>query len=290
LSDASKTPEVLRVHAYRIRLWTVCLLPLLLFGGFAVRNAEPVSDELKSSSPFPIPERLVYSVEWDPPWFLFFLPRMDAGEAELHLTGETEYNGKKALKISFKARSSGTLVRLSGVKVDDEFTFLTDPDSFCTLAATKRIREGKRKKQINVEYLRDTRQLHYKEIDETATSPKLTKDEVKSEIPECVQDPFSALYTFRESPLKLDFSQSFTIGDNDKVKEVQAQVEEQEIIQCAAGTFPAWKVNTASLMGGLFKEGGQLRLWISVDERKLPVQFEVKMHLGRAFGKLKSIQ
>ena len=80
------------------------------------------------------------------------------------------------------------------------------------------------------------------------------------------------------------------IGDDKKIKEVQSRVEDQEIIQCAAGTFPAWKVNTASLMGGLFKEGGQFNIWISADARKLPVQFEARMHLGRAFGKLKAVQ
>jgi hypothetical protein len=282
------------VRAVKSGHWPVCLilflLLILLFGGFAAQNGAPNSAEIKNGLPFSIGERLVYSVEWDPPWFLFFLPRMEAGEAELHLMGETEYHGEKVLKISFKAHSSGTLVRLSGIKIDDEFIFLSDPDSLCTLAITKKVREAKRKKQINVEYLRDARQLHFVEIDEAVNPPKVMKDEVKFDIPECVQDPFSALYTFRKSPLKPGFSQSFMVGNDDKVKEVKSQVETEEIIQCAAGTFPSWRVNTVALMGGLFKEGGQFRLWISADERKIPVQFEAKVHLGRAFGKLKSVQ
>jgi len=281
------------VRAAKGRHWPFCLhfLPIILLsGGFAAQNTAPVSDELRPGSPFPIPERLVYTVEWDPPWFLFFLPRMDAGEAELHLTGETEYNGKRALKISFKARSSGTLVRLAGVRIDDEFTFLSDPDSFCTLAVTKKIREGKRRKQINVEYLPDTRQLHIREMDEAASPPKLTKDEIKPNLPECVQDPFSALYTFRKSSLKPGFVQIFTVGNDDKIKEVKSQVERQERIEGVAGTSLAWRVSTFALMGGLFKEGGQFRIWFSADERKLPIQFEAKVYLGRAFGKLKAVQ
>jgi hypothetical protein len=277
------------VRAHRIRLWTVCLLPMLLFGAFAAQNGAPVSDELKSASPFSIPERLVYTVEWDPPWFLFFLPRMDAGEAELHLAGETQYDARKVLKILFKARSSGMLVRLSGVKIDDEFTVLTDPDSLCTVAVTKKIREGKRKKQIDVEYLRNTRQLRIREVDESVT-PFKVKNEIKDNIPECVQDPFSALYSFRKSPLEPGFLQAFTVGNDDKIKEVTSRVERQESIEGVAGVSLAWRVSTFALMGGLFKEGGQFRIWLSADERKLPVQFEAKMHLGRAFGRLKSVQ
>ena len=40
-------------------------------------------------------------------------------------------------------------------------------------------------------------------------------------------------------------------------------------------------------MGGLFKEGGQFKIWFSADEKKVPVQFEVKVKLGRVFGELK---
>jgi len=41
-------------------------------------------------------------------------------------------------------------------------------------------------------------------------------------------------------------------------------------------------------MGGLFKEGGQFRLWVSADQRKVPLQFEVKVSLGKVVGKLKT--
>ena len=281
------------MHVVKRRHWPVCLvsaLLLLLIGGLVAWNRVPASAESQNGLPFKLGERLVYSVEWDPPWFLFLLPPMDAGEAELRLTGETEYNGQKAFKILFKARSSGMLVKLSGVKVDDEFTFLIDPDSLCTLAVSKRIREGKHKKQVNVEYLRDARQLHFREIDEAVTPPKLMKDEVKSDIPECVHDPFSALYSFRRSTLEPGFAQAFTVGNDDKIREVKSRVEGQEAIECPAGMFPTWRVSTAALLGGLFKEGGQFRIWLTADQRKLPVQFEVKVHLGRAIGKLKFVK
>jgi hypothetical protein len=247
---------------------------------------EPAPDNAAGSTRSFIGERLVYKIRWDPPWYLFFLPTMEAGEAELQLSRETEFNGRKTLEIRFKAHSSGTLVRMAGVKIEDEFAFFTDPETFCTLGTSAKIREGKRKRQIEVQYFPETRRLHIREMDESTVPPKLKKDETKSDIPECVHDPFSALYLFRSSPLRDQYTRDFTLANYDKIKEVQAKVEKREIIQGPSGKVAAWKVSTVSLMGGLFKEGGQFKIWLTADDRKVPVQFEVKVHLGHILGKL----
>jgi hypothetical protein len=240
-----------------------------------------------AQEPFKIGERLIYTVEWDPPWYLFFLPNMDAGELDLLLSGETEYEGKKALQIIFKAHSSGILLKLAGLKVDDEFTFLSEPRSFCALKASKIIREGKKKRKIEIEYGRENRQFRFREIDESVDPPALKKDEIKKDFPECVQDPFSAIYYLRTMDLKPNFLHRATVGHDDKFKEISAKVEKQEIIRIAAGKFSAWKIDTVALMGGLFKGGGQFKIWLSADNRKIPLQFEIKVPLGRVFGKLK---
>lgn len=232
-------------------------------------------------------ERLVYRVEWDPPWFLFFLPKMDAGEAVLHLTGETEYSGKKAFEVRFTAISSGSLANLANMKVEDEFVFLTEPGRFCTYTVSQKIREGKRKRQIDVQYLRDTRQLHIREIDQAVIPHAIKKDEIKDDIPECVHDPFSALYLFRQSELRPGYARTLLMGNDDKVKEIRAVVEKQELIQTKSGKKSAWRVSIAALMGGLFKEGGQFKIWFAADDQRTPLQFEVRVRLGRVLGRLK---
>jgi hypothetical protein len=243
--------------------------------------------EASAGEPFKIGERLTYSIEYDPPWYLFFLPRMEAGEIELQLSSETE--NKNALKISFKAHSSGIFLKLAGVKVDDDFTFLTEPESFCSIKASKKIQEGKRKRQIEIEYLRQTGQLHIRELDTSMDPPKLRKDETKSRIPECVQDPLSALYYLRMAQLQIGYSHRSIVGHDDKVNEIISRVETREIVNTPAGKFSAWTISTSTLMGSLFKVGGQFRIWLSADERKIPVQFEAKVPLGRAIGKLKQL-
>lgn len=275
-----------------IRLWILILCLPLFFRGLAIPMQEtpPGQGQSEPAQVFSPGERLVYDIKWDPPWYLFFLPNMEAGEVNLQLAGETEHNGRKAWKILFRAISSGVLLKMSGVKIDDTFTFFAEPETFCSLSVSKKIREGKRKRQIDVEYLRDEGRLHIREMDESVDPPKIKKDAILNDIPSCVHDPFSAIYVLRRSPLKPNSELNFVIGHDDKIKEIRAYVEKKETVQTPAGTFPAWRIKTVSLMGGLFKEGGQFKLWVSADQRKVPLQFEVKVNLGKVVGKLKSVR
>ena len=241
-------------------------------------------------APFAVGERLIYRVEWNPPWYLFFLPRMEAGELELSIPEEMPYNDRKALKIVFKARSSGTLASLAGVKVEDDAEFITDSETLCTYAVTKRIREGKRKRDIRVSYLPAERRLHIYELDVAVNPPKLKRNEYRNDIPECVRDPFSALYMTRRRELRAGDIHRSIVGDNDRVKEIETRIEKKETVETPAGRFESWRINTVSLIGGLFREGGTFRIWITADEKKMPVQFEAKVSLGTVFGKLKSRQ
>jgi hypothetical protein len=264
----------------------ITALLLAALAGFAA------GQESASATPdpaiLPLGERLVYKIEWDPPWYLFFFPIVEAGEAELQLNGEAEYNGRKALRVVFKGRSSGTFAKMAGIKVEDEFIFLTEPGTLCTFSSLSKIREGKRRKQVNVEYMAESRELRIRETDESVNPSKIKKDETKSNIPECVHDPFSALYLFRQANLKEGFSQTFMLANDDKIREIKTLVDRREMIQGPSGKIDAWRVSTVAMMGKLFREGGQFKIWFSADEKKIPVSFEVKTRLGRVFGRLKS--
>jgi hypothetical protein len=260
---------------------------LLLLGNTASQSQPPAG--AIGSAPFAVGERLLYHVEWSPPWYLFFLPTMDAGEAELSVAGETLHQEKKAIRIVFNARSSGTLVKLAGVKIDDHFEFVTDSETLCTFRVTKKVREGKRKRDIDVVYHPEKKSLRIREVDVAAVPPKLRRDELVEDIPECVQDVFSALYLVRRRDLSAGMSHRSLVGDNDRVKEVVARVETREVIATPKGNYETWRINTVAVLGGLFRAGGEFRIWLTTDQRRLPVQFEAKASLGKVSGKLKEL-
>ena len=239
-------------------------------------------------TPF-IGERLVYSVKWDPPWYMFFLPAMEAGELELEFAGIEEFRGRPARRINLYARSSGSLAKLANMKVEDEFIFYAEPETLCAEGGTTRIREGKRQRFLELEYFQSERKLRFRATDESTTPPQLQKDVTKTDLPPCVQDPFSAFYSYRTLPLEKNHVKTLIIGNDDKVMDVQAKIDKQETINTPAGKFNAWKISTNALKGGLFQEGGQFHLWISADELKAIVFFEAKVRLGRVIGTLKSV-
>jgi hypothetical protein len=261
---------------------------LIAFWTFAIASQEENSPTDTTASSHTDGEQFSYTVKWDPPWYLFFLPSMEAGELDINLAGISKFNGKFVYKIIIHARSSGMLSKMAGMKVKDEFVYYTDPSTLCTQGASGKIQEGKRKRQLSLEYIAEERKLHFKEIDEAINPPKLKKDVTKFNIPACVQDPVSALYSYRKASLDIGQEQTFTIGNDDKIKEVRTHVESKALVNTPAGKFQCWKVRADALTGGLFKEGGQFIIWISADEQKIPVQFEAKVSLGRVLGVLKS--
>lgn len=248
------------------------------------------SGAANSPPPFAPGEKLVFDVEWNPPWYLFFLPDVQAGEAELQVAQELEYRGRKALKIVFRVHSSGAFVKLVGIKVDDYFEYMTDADTFCTITATRKVREGKHKRDIEVVYFPENDQLHIHDVDLAAVPNKIRKDQYKSDVPKCVRDLFSALYWVRLREFSPDTVYKSVVGNDDRVKEVESTVEKREFVVTPMGRFEAWRLNTMAILGGLFKDGGQFRFWLTADNRKLPVQFEAKVSLGKVTGKLKAAE
>ena len=209
------------------------------------------------ASSFPVGERLVYTVKWDPPWYLFFLPSMTAGEMVLELRGGEPFLGHEALQVRLDARSSGALARMARMKVEDEFRFYSEPEDLCALGSRSRIREGKRMRCLELDYLRGSGRLRFRETDEAVDPPVVKRDEVKEGIP--LRATLFRALRLRASPLGATYTRTFMVGYNNGPTEA-GPVRGRERVETPAGTFPAWKVDTEAMMGGLFKDGGGVQI------------------------------
>ena len=145
-------------------------------------------------------------------------------------------------------------------------------------------------RRLELEYFQDERRLHFRAFDESVTPSRLFRDVRKTDLPPCVHDPFTALYVYRSLPLAKGYVKDLIIGNDDKVLEVRTRIENRETVVTEAGKFDAWKVGTNALGGGLFSERGSFHIWVSADERKIPVLFDVRVRLGRVIGTLKSLK
>ena len=273
-----------------VRSVVVMLLCAVAFAAGRQSDAAPARKAAPDREPFLPGETLLYKVDWDPPWFLFFLPKMEAGRLELGVEESPPYEGKAAWKVRFRAYSSGTLASLTGVNVDDTFESVADPATLCTYSVSKQVREGKKKRDIKVRYEPEQSRLHILETDVAKAPPVITKDRFKENVPPCVMDIFAALYALRREQLVLGTSKRWILGDDDVVKEVETRVLKSEVVMGPAGPTNSLHVETVSLLGGLFKDGGQFRIWLSNDDRRVPLKFQVQVKLGKVDGRLVSAE
>jgi hypothetical protein len=239
---------------------------------------------------FPIGETLVYEVRWDPPAWMFFLPTIDAGEITLKFHERLTYNGNPAFKITADAISSGFLPRITGISVQDYFESIVDAREFCSFKMTKKTREGKRQRDITLTFDREKGRGHFVAYDVSKKPPvELKNDEVRN-IPSCVQDFLSAIYHTRLRDLKIGRSYPLTVSDNGLVKQVEIRVKKRESVECAVGTYSTLKVETVSVFGSLFRDGGTFIVWLSDDQNKIPIKFEAKVKLGKVSGSIKKME
>jgi len=239
---------------------------------------------------FPTGETLVYEVQWDPPGWFFFVPTITAGELTFVFEGPTQHKGAPAFKLTASAVSSGFFPKMAGATITDSFESIVAAPEFCSVQMSKKIREGKRQRDILLTFDGANGQGHYEAYDVSTDPPSELKNELVKNVPVCVQDLLSAVYYTRLQDLKIGSKVRFAVSDNGVVKNIEVRVDKQEMLDSVMGKCSVLKTEAVSVLGGVLQSGGTLHIWVSNDERKLPLKFEAKVKLGRVFGTAKRIE
>jgi len=110
-------------------------------------------------------------------------------------------------------------------------------------------------------------------------------------ITEPVYDPIAFIYFLRSQELSLEDSFHFLSAGEKKVKEVWVNITGKEKIKVPAGNFDCLKVEPVSPYGKpLMQNNGELRVWLSNDDNKLPIKIEMKTNIGTMVMKLKEFK
>ena len=107
-------------------------------------------------------------------------------------------------------------------------------------------------------------------------------------LPGKVYDPVAFVDYLRTQDLQLGDSYQFYSYSRKKIREVVVHITGSETVKVAAGTFSCLKVEPVSNDGKpLLKNNGEMRVWLSDDNLKLPVKIEMKTNIGNMIMKLK---
>ncbi len=104
------------------------------------------------------------------------------------------------------------------------------------------------------------------------------------------QDVLSALYKLRTYDLKVDSTYKMHVAEKGKDIMVTAKVLRKEVLKTRLGRFDTLVVKPTFQIDGDWKQDGDVLIWLTDDENKIPIGFEAKVKIGTIKGRLHSLK
>lgn len=227
-----------------------------------------------SSLPFRPGERLVYSITWSV---------FEAGEVTASIE-QTGAGPSDSYQIVTTAQSHGFVSKL--YTLDDEYRSRLDPQTLCSGGISKRVVEGRRRKQTEIVFDsgRKLAILDERNLAKAAEPPKHDEES----IPPCVQDVISAFYYLRTKPMHVGDRIDVPVNDGSKTTPVTVEVQAREQIDTPFGRRYAFRLEP-TVFGSLYKRKGRMLIWFSDDEQHLPLRIKAMISVGTITGTLASV-
>lgn len=93
-------------------------------------------------------------------------------------------------------------------------------------------------------------------------------------------DILSAVYHLRTRTLAVGDEITLPVFTGKKAFDLVAKVTRREKVKTDAGTFDSFKIECRTAFEGKFSADDDITVWISADERRLPVRFEAPFSVG----------
>ena len=195
-----------------------------------------------------------YQVEWR----LF-----DAGMAQF------DFNGQNIARIHLE--TWGLVGRLYPVK--DSYMSVLDAE-LCTSTVSMQAEEGARRRETLVTFDKAGKKIQYKERDLVKNQIVLEK-QIAS--PGCVHDVVGGLMRLRTHKLNPGQTMTVPISDGKKLVNAKIDAQEREEVDTPAGKFKCIRYQAHLFDGVLYERKASMYFWLTDDERRMPVQFQVRL-------------
>ena len=256
---------------------------LLVLATYLVICSAAVAQQTKVKElPFARGEELVYQAEFS----RALLRGVDVAEFRFNATSEHIARGADdpiILHLTADIVSKGLFPRIAGFKFHQHIESTADAEPFTTLRTTRSEEQGKRVRQIEGVFDHQARKATWieRQPNQRTTSIDFT---------EPIQDVLTAIYFLRVQNPEVGKSFEVLLSDSGRVYRVPVNVAERKTIDTAVGRVQAIRLEPA-LFGddALLHTRGQLSIWLTEDERHLPVRAQLKMEIGTFDIKLKRV-
>ncbi|MDA8098922.1 MAG: DUF3108 domain-containing protein [Nitrospiraceae bacterium] len=207
-------------------------------------------------------EVLTYVASWS--------KMVSAGTVTMTVEREELPGGREVLKFVVQGRTTGAIDKV--FPVNDTVQSVFDPLRMQSLSYSLRESYGKRKRLRVTEFDHAARTAVY----------RLNEDPPRTVgIPDPVYDGLSMLYALRtRGDLLIGKQLEIDVLDSGKTWTMQFLVLAREMIKTAAGDFDAVKISASSREKGTDTKKGEILLWLTDDDRKVPVLMKTKIKVG----------
>ncbi|MEJ2192243.1 MAG: DUF3108 domain-containing protein [Nitrospirota bacterium] len=235
------------------------------FSGFAASALLLFLLAASARATLPAHEKFVFDLKW---------LGLTAGTSvmEIQETGD-------GVTLSSVARSANWISVFYPVE-DRVESHLQGEEPWYPLRYRLKAREGKHRKDKEVVFLRSEGKALY--IDH------LKGEKREYEMPEAIYDPLSALYAVRQAEEELTPGTSLfiTVFDSKKVYDLEVRVLKRETVTVPAGTFKTVLLKPVMKSEGIFVSKGDILIWVTDDERRVPVKMKTEAPVGSIVAEL----
>ena len=207
------------------------------------------------NNPFKVGELLKYSAEWN---------GIKVGNAELFLSGTELFNDIETYQITFTTRTNGLANTLFPVR--DRVDVWIDKKELFTHRIKKDINQSTYKEKIDVSF-------NYDEL-------KALSNDKSVDIDFKARGPYSMFYFLRTIDLIPEKIMSFSSYEGKRIVNYNLKMTGTEIVDSGLGKFSCKVIKPFSEGKELFKNKGDMRIWISETKERLPIKIQIKIQYG----------
>jgi hypothetical protein len=194
-----------------------------------------------------------------------------AGTATLSVESIESYDGHDCYKLVSTANSNSVVSTFFEVR--DRVESLMDVKGLFTRRFEKHLKEGGYVKDEVIRFDYATRRAYYADGDTVEILPS-------------TQDALSALYYARTLDLEVGKLVAFPDHSGKKNYPLRVRVLGRERIRTPAGKFDCLVVEPRMKSEGIFKHKGGLTVWLTDDDRRMPVKMKSQIAIGAITAEL----
>ncbi|MDP3111052.1 MAG: DUF3108 domain-containing protein [Thermodesulfovibrionales bacterium] len=210
---------------------------------------------------FNIPEKFEYDLTW---------AGIKAGTSTLEIT-----NAGNSIKIISTSKSVKWVSVFYDVDDRVESTLVKNPDILFVGQPVKyriKLQEGRQRRDKEVIFKHPAGKAVYTDY--------LANEKQEFPVPFFVFDPLSSFYYIRTLQLEVGHSVYVTVFDSKKTWNVEIQVLRKEKVALPTGTVDTIVIKPLMKSEGIFYKKGNIHIWLTDDEKRIPVKLQTKVAVG----------